>query len=88
MNEYLDVDFGYVEGDEFIVAGYVYLTDDGTDTPYRSVEFSGCNIPLDKRGDTDYVSLVESQCKQYIKDCSEEKAKEIIDWYLRNCEEI
>lgn len=86
--DYLDIDFGNVDGDNFHVYGFVYLSDDGTDKPYRSVEFCGCYIPLDKRNDESYVNKAEAECKQYIEDCTEERAMEIINWYLQNCEVI
>lgn len=86
--DYLDTNFGAVENGEFHIDGYVYYVGEPYDKPYRAVQFCGCYIPLDKRGDSDYVNNVEAECKQYIEDISEEKAKEYIDWYLEHLEQL
>ena len=86
--DYLDTDFGNVEDNQFHIDGYVYKVpdSDGDEKPYRAVQFSWCYIPLNKRDDFEYVSDVESECKQYIEDCTEEEAREYLEWYLNNCE--
>lgn len=90
--KYLETDFGNIEeidGENmFHVDGYVYYAEDSynKETPYRAVQFTWCYVPLDKRKDKAYVGDLESECKQYIEDMTEEKAKETILWYLANCE--
>ncbi len=88
MDNYYNVDFGKIEGTDFHVDGYVYYAGEPNDKPYRAVQFCGCYIPLDKRDDPDYIDYIESECKQYIENISEEQAKEYIEWYLSNCEPL
>lgn len=88
LEKYLDKDFGNIENGEFHIDGYIYYVGEPNDKPYRAVQFCGCYIPLDRRADSDYIGQVESECKQYIEDISEEKALEYITWYLEHCEQV
>ena len=89
-HEYEDLDFGIVETDYYgettmHIDGYVYYVGEPNDRPYRHVQFCGCYIPMNKLNDEEFISLYESEeCKQYIEDIDESKAKEIIEWYLNN----
>lgn len=59
-----------------------YYSDDGTNTPYRFVEYTWAYIPLSevlKNGLPDGDLL--SQVKQYIMDCTEEKISELYEHY-------
>lgn len=64
--------------------GYGYYADDGTDTPYRFLEYTFLIAPLEdvlKEGVADYESNHQDSCKQYITDCNEEKCLDIYRHY-------
>jgi len=64
--------------------GYGYCADDGTETPYRFVEYTWFIAPLRdvlKVGFESYEGDNGDRYKQYITDCTEEKMNEIYKHY-------
>ena len=70
------------------IGGYIYSSDeDNGDGYWRNVEFSFCIIPLEEfiknlEEDDNYIDTIESENKQYIGDCTDEDAVEIINSYF------
>jgi len=64
--------------------GYGYCAEDGTDTPYRFVEYTWFIVPLKevlKTGFASYEGDNSDQYKQYITDCTEESMYDIYMHY-------
>lgn len=64
--------------------GYGYHSDDGTDTPYRFLEYTFCYVPLKKvleMGFEEAESQYGPEVKQYIADCTRDEMESIYEHY-------
>lgn len=65
------------------ILGYLYKSDDNGEGEWRHLEFCWYDMPVDTylTGGADAWDIWESECKQYIGDCTAEKAYEIWKGY-------
>lgn len=72
-------------GERFVhFYGFGYYAGDGTDTPYRFVEYTFCYVPLEevlKLGFVEAESQYAPEVKQYITDCTEKEMNDIYEHY-------
>lgn len=61
------------------ILGYLYKSDDNGEGEWRHLEFCWYDMPVDTylTGGADAWDIWESECKQYIGDCTAEEAYEI-----------
>lgn len=65
------------------ILGYLYKSDDDGKGEWRHLEFCWYDMPVDTylTGGADAWDIWESECKQYIGDCTAEEAYEIWKGY-------
>lgn len=65
------------------ILGYLYKSDDNGEGEWRHLEFCWYDMPVDTylTGGADAWDIWESECKQYIGDCTAEEAYEIWKGY-------
>lgn len=65
------------------ILGYLYKSDDNGEGEWRHLEFGWYDMPVDTylTGGVDAWDIWESECKQYIGDCTAEEAYEIWKGY-------
>lgn len=70
------------------VFGYVYDADD-LFNPYRVLDYSGFDIPLSRFLESDFnVYMFADGLKQYIDELNEDKAREVIESYLKDVDRV